>query len=379
LKIVHVCPFIGEQFGGSERFVSNISQVQAKEHDVHIFTTTRYWNRTGVRDENGVTMHRVYSPAAIWNIDPICFMIRKLSKTDADIFHIHSYLYTLSFQAALASVLRKKKTILQLHGGLGEPPYRTTITRRLVKRLYDKTLGAFVIKNSNIVSSVSMKDLQFVASVFSIGEEKLRYIPNTVDTRKFYPRSTIKHDQPKIILHVGDLEPWKGLGLVHRWLRSVSESNHHNLIFRFVGQGSLLPKFVRVQHEFQKKNNGIQIEILGQRKHDEIPEIMRNSDALIMTSSWEGMPTVILEAMASGLPIITTPVGDVPRILSNNETGILIDRSVKSLDESINRIANGDKGLDKMVSNAREMAISRFSLEQTNHAILEVINEIRQN
>ncbi|MHA1908640.1 MAG: glycosyltransferase family 4 protein [Candidatus Thorarchaeota archaeon] len=379
MKIIHVCPFIGEQLGGSERFVSNISRIQAKEHDVHIFTTTRYLNRTGISTENGVTLHRVYSPATIWNIDPLCLMIQKITNTDADIYHVHSYLYTSSFQAVLANVLRRNKVILHLHGGIGEPPYATTIIKRNVKRFYDRTLGAYTIKNSDIIASVSQKDLDYVSSRYSISDKRLRYIPNAVDTSKFYLKDNNNDGRSKVILHVGDLEPWKGLGLIHRWLQSVSESKSYNLVFKFVGQGSMLPDFIRLSDTFRKKNNGITIEMLGQRKHNEIPQIMRDSDALIMTSYWEGLPTAILEAMASGLPIISTPVGDIPRILSNNENGILINRTIESLDESISRIVEGGRELETMALKARKVVDTQFSLEHLNRVLFDLLQELHAN
>jgi hypothetical protein len=47
MKISHICPFVGEQMGGSERYVWTLSKAQSREHDVHIYTTTKYLDRVG--------------------------------------------------------------------------------------------------------------------------------------------------------------------------------------------------------------------------------------------------------------------------------------------------------------------------------------------
>ncbi|MDF1541068.1 MAG: hypothetical protein P1Q69_19380, partial [Candidatus Thorarchaeota archaeon] len=87
MHIAHVCPFVGEQYGGSERFVVNISKYQAKENDVHIYTTTRYIDCVGTRVIDGITIHRLYSPASIWNVEPISFALRRIANSKADIYH----------------------------------------------------------------------------------------------------------------------------------------------------------------------------------------------------------------------------------------------------------------------------------------------------
>ena len=65
MKIAHICPFVGEQMGGSERYVCNLSKQQSKDHDVHIYTTTQILEKVGTSHSDGITIHRFYSPKTV--------------------------------------------------------------------------------------------------------------------------------------------------------------------------------------------------------------------------------------------------------------------------------------------------------------------------
>ncbi|TXT54878.1 MAG: putative Glycogen synthase [Candidatus Thorarchaeota archaeon] len=363
MKIIHVCPFIGEQLGGSERYVYNLSKEQVKNQEVHIITTTNYLSRTGTCKKDGIILHRLYSPSTIWNIDPLCFAISKFFDVRYDILHVHSYLYSLSVQATLTKIAQKRKSILQLHGGVGPPPYKTSFTKLYVKHAYDRSFGKFVIENSDIVSSVSRKDMQYVFKHFSVDKKNLRYIPNAVDIKKFSGKKPIETNEKLTFLYIGDLELWKGLSLIVDWIQS-------DLVFpckiRFVGQGSLYPWLNKVKDILKTKNTGAEIELLGQVPHREIPKIIRNSHALLLPSYWEGMPTVVLEAMACGVPPIVTNVGDIGYVIENKVNGLIIKRNIQSLNNALQFLRNNPSIVDKLGISARTRIEREFNIKNVS-------------
>jgi glycosyltransferase involved in cell wall biosynthesis len=374
MKISHVCPFVDEQMGGSERYVCTLSKAQSKEHDVHIYTTTKYLDRVGTSLQEGVTIHRSYAPVTVWNINPLAYMLPALMKSESDVFHIHSHLYLTSNQAILAKLLKQRKSLLHLHGGVGMPPYKVSWPKLAAKRLYNLTLAKFTVKNSDIIASVSQSDLEIIASSYSIPKKRLRYIPNVVDTDKFKPRENTNHDE-KTVLYVGDLEPWKGIGSLIRWVQNANwVSSHFKL--RIVGQGSYLQNLLTLQRKCQKKMNGISLEVLGPRNHSEIPRILNDSSVLVLPSYWEGLPTVVLEAMASGIPVISTRVGDIPQIIEHRKTGFLMDRSLLSFQESIKSVFDEDSLIRRVISNARRLVEREFSLPHVKHVTESVYSEV---
>ncbi len=374
MKISHVCPFVGEQMGGSERYVCTLSKHQSRNHDVHIYTTTKYRDRVGTSVLDGVTIHKSYAPVTIWNINPLTFMLPALTKSKSDIFHIHSYLYITSNQAILAKIMNKRKALLHIHGGVGIPPYKISRTKLVAKRFYDRTLGKFTIKKSDIIASVSRSDLGQIAEEYDISQSRLRYIPNMVDTEVFKPRNTGNRDK-KTILFLGDLEPWKGIGSLINWVLNKTWT-HQEFKLRIVGQGSYLPYLLDLQKNQTKFMNGISLDVLGPRNHRDIPAILNEATALILPSYWEGMPTVLLEAMASGVPVISTKVGDVPHLIEHRKTGFLIDRTFCGFQESVDSILHDDRLVTDITINARNLIEREYCLTHIDDIANRVYTEV---
>ncbi|WP_200883389.1 glycosyltransferase [Thermus sp. 2.9] len=86
-----------------------------------------------------------------------------------------------------------------------------------------------------------------------------------------------------------------------------------------VGQGSLEGVLRRLiaKHRLEDK-----VFLLGSRS--DVPELMNMADAYVMSSAWEGMPMVLLEAHASGLPVVATKVGGNPEVVRDGVSGFLV-------------------------------------------------------
>jgi glycosyltransferase involved in cell wall biosynthesis len=376
MRVIHVCPFLDEQWGGSERFVSNLSQAQSAKIDVQVLTTTKSRDSRGVQTENGVTIRRVYSPWTIWNVNPLSMALFELNSSDYDIIHIHSYLYTLSAQATLSKIMTKRKSVLQIHGGIGPIPTQTRLSRRLVKYFYDRTLGKFIIKQADALASVSRVDLKSIKDSYHIPDNRLRYIPNIVDTTKFNQLS--RPNGSNIILYVGDLEPWKGVGYLLHWIRNGIYDSE-DITFRLVGQGSLLDRAKKIQSHLELRGGPIQLEILGQINHSRIPDIMKEAKALVLPSLWEGMPTVILEAMATGIPVITTPIGEIRNVITQGETGYFIKPTLQSFTNTVNLVMNDGHGIKRVITQAKNLIDSEYSIESVTRKTIGLYKELLVN
>jgi glycosyltransferase involved in cell wall biosynthesis len=302
-------------------------------------------------------------------------MLPALSKSNSDIFHIHSHLYFTSNQAILAKIMTDRNALLHLHGGVGLPPYKVSWTKLIAKRFYDKTLGKQTIKNSDLIASVSRSDLDALVDEYNIPQSKLRYIPNIVDTDVFKPRANCENKE-KTILYLGDLEPWKGISTLIRWFKQYQKKMDNKLVLRIVGQGSYLEQLLDFQVKNNHSSNGTSLDVIGPKNHSEIPEIMRNAKALILPSYWEGMPTVVLEAMAIGLPVISTKVGDVPYLIKNGETGLLIDRTFESFECAVNSIFNDRLLASQIQMRARSIIEKEYTSSSIHNIVSKVYTEI---
>ena len=248
----------------------------------------------------------------------------------------------------------------------------------MAKKFYDTTLGRFTIKNSNLIASVCQQDLNYISNNYSISEDRLRYIPNAVDTMMFRP--TENNGSERDFLYVGDLEKWKGVGLLLKWISTyIRDSNNPGFTLRFVGQGSLSTAIQKFTNTRLFCESQVKIEVMGPKNHKEVVDIMRSSSALILPSYWEGMPTVLLEAMASGIPAISTPVGGVPELIDHMKTGILINHSYKSFCQAITTVIEDRKKVHEISKNARDLIVREFSIDRVANLLKDTYTELLLN
>lgn len=157
--------------------------------------------------------------------------------------------------------------------------------------------------------------------------DKLVYIPNGVDTNRFAPNSAIRvakrrelalGEEEFVWLAVGRLEKAKDYPTLLRAFSLVIKVKQ-NARLLIAGKGSMLEEVERLIEELRL---GERVLLLGSR--GDVPELMNAADAYAMSSLWEGMPLVLLEAHASGLPIVATRVGDNVEIVREGVSGFLV-------------------------------------------------------
>jgi glycosyltransferase involved in cell wall biosynthesis len=145
---------------------------------------------------------------------------------------------------------------------------------------------------------------------------RFRVMPNAIDSDLFHPAGLLapQHDRPRL-LTVASLDEKKGH--VHLF-EAIAACRRAGLEVeaRIAGEGPL-----RASLESDAKRLGIQnvVHLLGALSKGEVAREMRAADALVLPSLYENAPVVISEALASGLPVIATAVGDVPRMLGPND------------------------------------------------------------
>jgi glycosyltransferase involved in cell wall biosynthesis len=181
-------------------------------------------------------------------------------------------------------------------------------------------------------------------------------IRNGVDIARFFPVPKRRRpDEPFILGYVANFySSVKG----HRYLlEAVAALPRHNIKLWLVGDGALLADTMRVARELDIDR---QVLFLGPR--DDVPMLLSQMDAFVLPSLTEGCPHALLEAMASGLPVIATEVGGVPEIVTDNQTGILVPpRSPDAIKEAILRLIDDDSLRDLLRRNARALVESAFT------------------
>ena len=155
-------------------------------------------------------------------------------------------------------------------------------------------------------------------------------------------------------LYVSNVEMYK-----HQWIvvRAIGELRRrgHNVSLSLAGGGSGLPKRLLDEEIARTDPQGDFIESIGFVRHEEIPVLLSKVDLFIFASSCENMPNTLLEAMASGLPIVCSDRGPMPEILKDG--GVYFDPEIsESIAESIEQIMLNFEKRKSIAKRAKELS-----------------------
>ena len=153
---------------------------------------------------------------------------------------------------------------------------------------------------------------------------KVAMIPNGVDRTLFYPDIMKTKDDNSRILFVGRLTEQKGVTYIIDAINTIlSERNDlkGNIVCDIIGDG---PLRAVLEGKVRELGLGDTMIFHGWVSREKLPEYYQNADVFILPSSDEGMPNVVLEAMASELPIITTLVPGSVELVGDDENGMLV-------------------------------------------------------
>jgi glycosyltransferase involved in cell wall biosynthesis len=324
MRIAQVSPFLPSRSGGSVVYSTNLAlQLQGRGHDVEFYAA-----RTSVEDgkvlkDRNVAVHTRPAVGIAFGVNPMAYVLPDLLRSDADVFHAHSYIYTTSNQAAIAARIRRRPFVLHMHGATyfrhGIADRKTSSALFLKEKLYDKTIGRWTIGCADAIAAVSAFDMHQCRETFDVSPDRLHLIPNAVDVEKFHP-PVEDADRPPTVTFLGRLEQWKGansfIQIARRVLQEVPEAR-----FQMVGDGPLRKKLMTDARDL----NG-NVRFLGEVDHDRIPELLRQSSVLLLPSFIEGLPTCCLEALASGTAVVASDTGGVSEIIQEGQTGFLCPR-----------------------------------------------------
>jgi len=183
--------------------------------------------------------------------------------------------------------------------------------------------------------------------------------PNVVNTEMFYPSSNKdkRKTKRKKILIVALLKPIKGIPYVLEALSQI-KSKRSDFILDIVGDG---PK--RREYEELTIRLGLNgfVKFHGLKSKQKVAEFMRNSNFFVLPSVWDNLPCVLIEAMASGLPIVATDVGGVREILDRSGGILIPSENVEALINAIEYMLDNHNRYSSM--DIAKYARERFSYE----------------
>ena len=192
----------------------------------------------------------------------------------------------------------------------------------------------------------------------------LRVLHNGVDTRLFHPQQR-RESTPPTLLGVGRLVEKKGFHVLFDALATLAREGLRPRCL-LVGDGE-----ARAQLEAQARSLGLHhVEFAGMRTHDEVRAAVLSARLMVLPcivgqdGNRDALPTVLLEALAAGLPVVSTPIGGVEEIVAHGEAGVLVPPGEAApLAAAIGRLWREDATRQQLAVAGRAHAERNFDLE----------------
>ncbi len=176
--------------------------------------------------------------------------------------------------------------------------------------------------------------------------DRVSLLNNTFDQKVFYPVSCQERDaircelakklnldeNTRFILFAGRLHPQKDPLLLIRSIKALDEPNIHLLI---AGEGELA---ATVRNEISSLGLSERVTMLGIVRQQELSNLHRACNAVVLTSAFEGLPFVVLEALACGTPIVTTEAGETHKLLSPDSGVVCSQRTPQCIASALRKV-----------------------------------------
>jgi glycosyltransferase involved in cell wall biosynthesis len=204
-----------------------------------------------------------------------------------------------------------------------------------------------------------------------VPRSRLYFLPNVVDTEQFYLKSRVPN-RPVTLVAVGRLTREKRLDRFLSILARLRTEHQLNVRGLIVGptraDQDLRPKLEEQAARLGLLPDGVQF----RGSVSDMASVFGEAEICVLTSDYEGTPNVLLEAMASGLPVVATRVGGVPDIIREGQTGFLL--APDDLDGQAAALVELIRNVDRR----REMGNMARSYVELNHSMQRLPGQLEQ-
>jgi glycosyltransferase involved in cell wall biosynthesis len=233
-----------------------------------------------------------------------------------------------------------------------------TLTRPVIRHIWKH--AAAVVANSQGLAELAGQ---------TAGDMPVPVIANGVDTERFAPGPPGSASEPARLLFVGRVVRQKGLDILLPALAGLAKQHEFHL--DVVGDGGEVKELKALA---ERLGIGDKVSFLGWRDRDALPGLYARSDVFVFPSRDEGMPNAVLEAMASGLPVVATDIAGNEELVRHGQTGLLTPcEDAAALTEALGSLL-ADREMAKRYGQAgRDLAREHYSWSAAARSYLDLI------
>ncbi|WP_456365920.1 glycosyltransferase family 4 protein [Thermococcus sp.] len=290
---------------------------------------------------------------------------------DYDVIHGQHAFTPLSLKATSAAKKMGKVALITTHSVDFENSNAIKLLARTSFPYYKYYLGT-----PHRIVAVSKASREFIKKFTNVPVE---VIPNGIDTSFFHngwDKEAVKDElglSGKIILYVGRIEPRKGLSFLISAMKDV------NGTLLIAGKGSTMPL---LRERVRLLGLRDKVRFLGNVDYSELPKLYGASDVFVLPSLSEAFGIVLLEAMASGVPVVGTSVGGIPEIIDG--CGVVVPPgSSKAIARAVNLLLTDERLSKRLGTLGRKRAERLYDwsmiARKVSNLYFHVLNEVAAN
>ena len=363
-------PFIG----GTEKQAFSLAAKLVKKGVTPTIVTSRFeseWPRQEVME--GVKIVRLFSPrikviGALFFLASLTGYLIKQRNRYA-LVHTFQIGYTSSLSILMGILLNKPSLLKLASSGKGGD------IRRARRTPWGRFFLYMAKKASRIIMVSKTVEQELIAE--AVDPEKLSRISNGVNLKSYDKegnkrqlRKTLKIPDRKTVIYTGRLSPEKGVDFLLRCFFKVTQSSNFQLII--IAEGP------EIKHTIERIDQLALFDVATViPRVDEVAPYLKAADLFVLPSQFEGLSNSLLEAMACGLPVISTSVGGSIDVIESGVNGLLVEYNDEDdLSQAISHVLSESDLAFKLGKCARETVKEKHDIDSIADQYLKVYGSI---
>ncbi len=274
-------------------------------------------------------------------------MVNKLTKLmkleQPDVVHTH--LDVIKYAALAAKLAGVARCVHTVH----------SVAQKEAEGKAQKIINGFYYRHGwSVPVGLSALVCQSIGEFYGLPPEKIPLVPNGIDLSRYTPKTDYRLGNPVRLVHVGRFDvPKNHKGMLEMFAKLHGQRPACRLVL--VGDGDLFPQ---VQAQAQALGIAGSVDFCGMQ--GDVRPYLAQADVFWLPSLYEGNPMTIIEAMASGLPIVASAVGGIPDMVTDDVSALLRPCETEPMLEAINGLLD-DEALRRRLGQKALAESGRFS------------------
>ena len=248
----------------------------------------------------------------------------------------------------------------------------------------EKPMLATKLRDSAQIVAISEYNKNYLVKILGSWVSDMTQVIHCGVDPALYTTNNIKCREKELfeIISIGSLQPYKGQKFLIQACAILLEQGIH-FRCRIIGGGKLRSELLKLIYTLGLTSV---VELLGPKKQDEVAHILSEADCYVQPSvitpsgKMEGVPVALMEAMASGVPVVATSISGIPELVKNGETGwLVLPEDVKMLADAIQFIYDEPAKARLCSHAARKLILSDFELHSNVQKLSYLFDQIVTN